>query len=348
MICALAFSFCFPAIAETADTPPVPEMTLARSPESTRLSSLPHIFVKKITVKGNTVFSAEELAGITAPYENREIAFEELETLRQTITLHYINRGYISSGAVIHDQPIVDGNITITVIEGSLSKIEVAGTRYFRPDYLRDRIALAGDPPVNVQRLQETLQMLQQDRRIKKINAELRPGILEGESDLFVRVEENRPYTAILRFNNNQSPSIGPYRGEAQVSHQNLLGRGDVLDATVDLTEGATDYSASYSLPLTRRDLVLEVHYRKSNSTVVEEVFKHLDIESRTETYGLTMSRPFYRSASREFRLALTGELRDNRTFLLGRPFSFSDGTDEGKTRRDRVALFPGMDRPKP
>ncbi|MBE0556657.1 MAG: ShlB/FhaC/HecB family hemolysin secretion/activation protein, partial [Proteobacteria bacterium] len=330
MLCALAFSFCFPAIAAAADTPPVPDSALTGSPESIRLSSLPHIFVKKITVKGSTVFSAEELAGITAPYEHREVAFEELETLRQTITLHYINRGYISSGAVIHDQPVVNGTIVITVIEGSLSKIEVAGTRYFRPDYLRDRIALAADPPVNIHRIQETLQILQQDRRIKKINAELRPGILQGESDLSVRVEENRPYTAALRFNNNQSPSIGPYRGEAQLSHQNLLGRGDVLDATIGLTEGATDYGASYSLPLTRRDLALEVLYRKSSSTVVEDVFEHLDIESRTETYGVTVSRPFYRSASREFRLALTGEVRENRTFLLGRPFSFSDGTDEG------------------
>jgi hemolysin activation/secretion protein len=332
VMCALSFSLCCPGIAETADTPPVHDKPLTGSPESIRLSSLPRIFVKKITIKGNTVLSAEELAGIISPYENREIPFEELDTLRQALTLQYINRGYISSGAVIHDQPVVDGNVTITVIEGSLSGIEVVGARYFRPDYLKDRIALAANPPINIHRLQETLQILQQDRRIKKINAELRPGILQGESDLFVKVEENRPYTAILRFNNNQSPSIGLYRGEAQLSHQNLLGRGDILDATIGLTEGATDYSASYALPLTRRDLVLEFHYRKSNSTVVEDLFEHLDIESRTETYGLTISRPFYRSASREFRLALTGEMRDNRTFLLGRPFSFSDGTDEGKS----------------
>ena len=333
VIVALAISLCLPAIAETADSWPVPGKDLTGRPESNRLSSLQKVFVKKITIKGSTVFSAEELAGITSPYENREITFEELETLRQTLTLFYINKGYISSGTVIHDQPVIDGNITITVIEGSLSEIEVAGNRYFRSAYIIDRIAIAASPPVNVQRLQETLQMLQQDRRIKKINAELRPGILQGESNLLVKVEENRPYAVTLKFNNNQSPSIGPYRGEAQLSHQNVFGLGDVLDVTVGLTEGANDYSASYSLPLTRRDTVLEFHYRKSNSTVVEDVFKRLDIESRTDTYGLTISRPFYRSPSRELRLALTAETRENRTFLLGRPFSFSEGTEEGRSR---------------
>jgi hemolysin activation/secretion protein len=333
VIVALTASFCLPAIAETDDSSPVSGEDLTGRPEANRLSSLQKIFVKKINVKGTTVFSAEELAGITSPYENREITYEELETLRQAITLFYINKGYISSGAVIHDQSVIDGNITITVIEGSLSEIEVAGNRYFRSAYIRDRLAMAADPPINIQRLQETLQMLQQDRRIKKINAELRPGILQGESNLFVKVEENRPYAAILKCNNNQSPSIGPYRGEAQLSHQNVFGLGDVLDATIGLTEGATDYSASYSLPLTPRDMVLEFHYRKSNSTVVEDIFKRLDIESRTDTYGLTLSRPFYRSPAREFRLAMTAEMRENSTFLLGIPFSFSEGTDEGRSK---------------
>ena len=333
VIVALAISLCLPAIAETGDSSPVPGKDLTGTPESNRLSSLQKVFVKKITIKGSTVFSAEELAGITSPYENKEISFEELETLRQTLTLFYVNKGYISSGAVIHDQSVIDGNITITVIEGSLSEIEIAGNRYFRSAYIRDRIAIAADPPMNARRLQETLQMLQQDRRIKKINAELRPGILQGESNLLVKVEENRPYAATLKFNNHQSPSIGPYRGEAQLSHQNVFGLGDVLDATFGLTEGAKDYSASYSLPLTRHDTVLEFHYRKSNSTVVEEVFKRLDIESRTDTYGLTISRPFYRSPSRELRLALTAETRENQTFLLGRPFSFSEGPEEGRSK---------------
>jgi hypothetical protein len=62
------------------------------------------VFVKEIRVTGSTVFSPDDLAKVTAPYTNREITSEDLESLRQALTLHYVNRGYFTSGAVVPDQ----------------------------------------------------------------------------------------------------------------------------------------------------------------------------------------------------------------------------------------------------
>jgi hemolysin activation/secretion protein len=297
------------------------------------LSMLPRVFVKQIVLTGNTVLSVAEISGLTAPYTGREVSFEELQTLRQELTLSYVNKGYLTSGAIIPDQEVRDGIITIQAIEGSVARIAVEGTKHFRPLYISDRLSLATGPPVNAYTLQEALQHLQQDQRIKKLNAELQPGISKGESVLNVKVEEDTPYVAVLKFNNRQSPSVGAYRGELRLAHQNVLGFGDVLDGTFGLTEGANDYGFSYSIPLTSRDTMLELHYRKSAYTVIEEVFKNLDIKSRSETYGFGLSRPLYRTRSSELRLALTFEIRENETFLLGQPYSFSEGTEEGKSR---------------
>ena len=40
---------------------------------------------------------------MTAPYVGRELTNENLETLRRALTAHYINKGYVSPGAIIPD-----------------------------------------------------------------------------------------------------------------------------------------------------------------------------------------------------------------------------------------------------
>ena len=59
---------------------------------------------------GSTVFSDAELAEVTAPYRNRELTTEDLERVRLELTMLYVNKGYITSGAVIPDQDVT-GNL---------------------------------------------------------------------------------------------------------------------------------------------------------------------------------------------------------------------------------------------
>jgi hemolysin activation/secretion protein len=151
------------------------------------------VFVRKIVITGNTVFSAEELAKITQPYVNRELTSEDLEALRQAITVHYIKKGYVNSGAIIPDQKIVNGVITLRVIEGKVTQIDVEGNKWFTDGYLQSRLALGTGPPVNIAPLQQRLQLLQQNELLERLHAELKPGIQPGESLLKVKVEERQP-----------------------------------------------------------------------------------------------------------------------------------------------------------
>src|SRR6185295_13625081 len=98
-----------------------------------------HIFVKEIRLTGNTVFSTEDLQSVIAPYLNKELTTEDLEGLRLRLTLYYVNRGYITSGAILPDQSIKDGIVTYRILAGSLVKVDVEGTRWFRSSYLEKR-----------------------------------------------------------------------------------------------------------------------------------------------------------------------------------------------------------------
>jgi hemolysin activation/secretion protein len=292
-----------------------------------------HVFVREVRVIGNSVFPDKELAKVVAPYLNRELSTEDLESLRLALTIYYINKGYITSGAIIPDQTVTDGVITFRIIEGELTHIEVEGNRWFSARYIRDRVALGAGPPLNIYGLQERLQILQQDERIQKLNAELRPDVRLGESVLKVQVQEESPFKIWLEFNNYQSPTVGAERGLVTLADQNLFGYGDILSFTYGQSSGIKpEIITSYILPFTAYDTTLTLQYRKNDFNVREEPFKELNIDSKSDIYTIILRQPVYRTLNHEFALSLTGEYLRNKTFLDDEPFSFSPGVQDGKS----------------
>lgn len=291
------------------------------------------VFVRDIRITGSTVFPAEELAKIAAPYVNREVSSEDLEALRIALTLHYVNNGYVNSGVILPDQTLTEGTVTFQVIEGSLTGVEVQGNRWFRSSYLEKRFFLDAGPPLNVNDLQRRLQLLLEDSRFQRLNAELKPGLKPGESVLEVRVEERTPYKLLLEYNNYQSPSVGENRGLVTLLHQNLTGNGDVAMAQYGRSKGLDPLlDIKYSLPFTAYDTTLSYEYRKNTLNVIEQPVQELDINSRSNIYSFTLRQPVYRTINSELALELTGERLSLETSLLGEPFSLEPGAQNGKT----------------
>jgi len=158
------------------------------------LSHLSRIYVKRINLVGNTVFSEGECTALTARYENREITAEELQDLREAFTRFYRQRGYVTSWVIIPDQEVRDGVIHLQAVEGRITGIEVEGNTRFRTGYLAARLRRSSGPPVNVAGLQGVLERLDDDPRIRRINALLGPGPRPGEGILTVRIDEEPPY----------------------------------------------------------------------------------------------------------------------------------------------------------
>lgn len=298
--------------------PPLPPL----SPQEQRRYPGPRVFVKRIVVTGSTAFSSDQLDIVTDPYINRDVTSEELESLRLALTELYVKSGYVNSGAVLMDQEVQDGTIRFRIIEGELTGVVIAENKRFRADYLRRRLALDVTKPLNIGTLQQRLQRLQQDDRIRRLQAELRPGIRRGESELHVRVEENAPYIVSTAFNNYQAASIGAERVQLTVGHRNLTGRGDILSLTTGTSEGSeSQIDASFILPLNARDVTLGLRYRRNVSSVIEEPFDPIDIKSLSEVFSVTLRAPLYRTLQREFAMSISGERLHSETTL----FSDSD-----------------------
>ena len=301
-------------------------------PETAPFPSL-RVFVREIRVTGSTIFSAEELAKVTAPYVNREVTSEDLEALRVALTLLYVNNGYVNSGAILPDQTVSEGVVTYQIIEGGLTAVEVEGNQWFRSSYFQKRFLLDAGPPLNVNALQRRLQLMLEDSRIQRLNAELKPGLQRGEGILDVRVEERTPYRLFSEYNNYQSPSVGENRVLATLWHENLTGNGDVLMAQYGKSKGLNPLlDFKYSFPVNAYDTTLSYEYRRNTLAVVEQPFQEIDINSKSDIYTYTVRQPVYRTLNSDFALELIGERLWLQTTLLGEPFSLEPGAQHGRS----------------
>ncbi len=318
------------------DLPPVP-------PKRERVPVVLRVFVREFGISGNTVFSTEELKQVTAPFENREITNNELEEVRRQLTLYYVNRGYINSGAVLPDQKVEDGVIQIQIVEGRLSRVEVEGTKGFRENYFTQRLNRRAGPPLNIGPLQEELQILLQSPLIDGVRAQLGPGERPGEAVLKTEVKEARRWDLTTVFDNKLSPSLGEGRLLLLGELRNLTGSGDVLSGEFTWAEGidfADDYKLRYRLPVTLQDSALSLYYEKGDAVVIEEPFNALDIRTRVETRGIELEHPVIRTPGERLTLGAMLERRKSETFLLGTPFSFSPGVVNGQSVVSVVRLI--------
>jgi hemolysin activation/secretion protein len=290
-------------------SPVLPTVPIPPEGEMKRQPGTVRVFVRDIMVTGNTVFSDDEIAQVTAPYKNKTLTTEDLERLRLALTLMYINKGYLTSGAIIPDQDVQAGVVAVHIIEGRLTRIDVQGNRWFTTSYLRDRIELGDRMPVLLDPLQEQLQLLQQDRRIERINAELRPGDERGESVLNVKVQDKQPFHASMEVNNYQTPLVGEFRGIGTLVDDNLTGHGDPLSLSYGQSSGAFPIvDASYALPFNRYGTTFSPYYRRYDFKLIEDPFPPLDFRTVTEIIGMSLRQPVYRTVTDEVALSIIGE----------------------------------------
>ncbi|ERT05620.1 surface antigen family protein [Lyngbya aestuarii BL J] len=298
------------------------------------------IFVRQIEVTGSTVFDAEDFDPIVKSFEGRELTLEELRQVADEITQLYINRGYITSIARPVSQTIENGVIEIRVTEGRLSNIEIEGTKRLNSSYIRSRIELGANVPLNVQKLEDQLRLLRINPLFNNVEASLRPGGEVGESILIVRVEESRRFYGGINIDNYSPPSVGGERTGISLGFQNITGLGDEVSASYSRsTTGGTDvYDFAYRVPINAKDGTILLRVSPNRNRVTQDPFEELDIRGTQARYEFAYRQPIIRNPREELALSLSFALQNGQTFVfedVPRPFVI--GPDEDGNSRTRV-----------
>ncbi len=300
------------------------------------------ITVTQFKVTGNTVFTQADFDAVTASFRDRPISLTELFQARSAITQLYVSKGYITSGALIPPQKLKDGVVEIQVVEGRLEGINVTGTQRLNPGYVRSRIGLGTQTPLNRNKLLESLRLLQLDPLIKNLSAELSAGTRPGESLLDLQVTEARSFDMKVTLDNSRSPSVGTDRRRISLSEGNLTGLGDAISVGYTNTNGSNGFDFGYTLPLSPHNTTLAFNVGTSSSKVLEKPFDALNIQSRSQYYEVTLRHPLKQSPSEEFALGLTGSYRQSSANFLDDqvPFPATGADADGKTRVSALRFF--------
>lgn len=290
------------------------------------VSGLARIYVKQFDIVGSTAIPRRHLIALAVPYQNRWITSEELEQLRQVLTRHYIQRGYVNSGVVIPEQRIVDGVLRLQVIEGQLADTQVTNAGRLQPEYVAERLADVTDPEVafNIQDLQQRLRLIRDDPRIANIDATVRPGVQRSSAELLVDIEQASLQTVNLRYDNYGSAALHGIRYGLDVNTLNLTGWGDTLGLSYSNTRGLNTLQMNYAWPLNWRNSKLLLDHVRSDASVVEPPFSLLDIVSARRSYAIGVQHPLIHQLGRNVTVGLRLKHQSASTTLLGQPYSFT------------------------
>ena len=292
-------------------------------------------FVNEIKIqRKNKNILKKEINELKSKFEKRQVSFEELLQLRSEITRLYIENGYINSGAFLLSQVIdKDGVVRIQVVEGELEDIQLTGLKRLRANYIRSRIKRATTTPLNKNRLEQALQLLQIDPLISQVNAELTAGSSPGRNILKLTVKEAPAFNAGILTRNSQSPSIGSLQASIFAVHDNVLGFGDSLRGEYGITEGLNLYDINYTFPVNAKNGEIGFRFSNTDSRIIEDAFEDIDIRSEAQTYSLNFRQPLILTPNSEFALGLALDLRRSQSFIFDDfPFSFSEGAEDGES----------------
>ncbi|MGK7914291.1 MAG: ShlB/FhaC/HecB family hemolysin secretion/activation protein, partial [Prochloraceae cyanobacterium] len=263
------------------------------------------------------------------------------------ITEKYRNAGYINSGAVVPVQNVVDGVITVQVIEGTIERLSVqVEDGRLSEKYISSRLQRGTKTPFNLNELQEALQLLQLNPLVENLNAELAVGSRRDRWVLDVAVTQADALESVIFGNNTRRPpSVGTFQRGIEINHNNFAGLADRMSLIYKNTDGSNDYNFDYNLPFNALDGTFGVRYRYITSEIVEPPFDDLDIESRTSEFEAVVRQPIILTATanstQELALGLEFSRQSNTTELDDEPFPLSPGaTDDGRTRLYAVRFF--------
>jgi hemolysin activation/secretion protein len=301
------------------------------------------IQVEKIEVVGSTVFGPEQFNPIVQPAEGRALTLEQLRQIADNITQLYLDRGYITSRAILVDQEITQGIVQIRAIEGSLEQIQVEGTKRINPDYVRSRVRLGAGTPLNTATLEDQLRLLKADPLFENVEASLRAGSGLGKSILIVRVTEANPFEGSVGIDNYSPPSVGSERLGITALHRNLTGNGDTLAGSFYHTtrSGADNLDFTYRFPVNAMNGAVQLRTAFTWNQIVDPDFTFLGLEGNSQLYEIFFQQPLVRTPREEFVLSLGFSVQDNQSVSTAFPGLFlTPGADEEGYTRTRVIKF--------
>lgn len=243
----------------------------------------------------------------------RGITLGMIETIADKITRYYRERGFILAKAYIPEQRVRDGIVSLTLLLGELSEVEVRNSTLYNDKRISSVFKPVMGKPVLSSQIEEALFLIN-DFPGLNVQGFFESGKQVGDTKLNVNTRSEKRYDVNLRLDNHGSEQTGEYRFYAEGLFHNPLGLADQLRVAglYALNPSNTLYGQlRYGLNLFSPRFRLEVG--ASNNEFVlgqgnSESVDTLQIEGETFLQDVTATYKLKRSRKKNYSLSLSQE----------------------------------------
>ncbi|WP_158981042.1 ShlB/FhaC/HecB family hemolysin secretion/activation protein [Parasedimentitalea maritima] len=274
-----------------------------------------------------------------APFLGRELSFRMITEIQTAVVVHYRQQNRPLVSVTIPPQEISDGGLQINILTFVAAQIVVESNSKGTDNFISDQIRLSEGQQIDSSRLEADLNWLSLNP-YRDIDAIFEPGSVYGATDLVLRANERRPWSAYVGAANTGTRSTGQNRMFAGfntatlpwhdhqlsylfVANPESLGDGDVF--SVSRSQAYLSHSLTYFAPLTF-----------DNGRRAKLTIKGSYVSDNAELDSFFASQKDYLIMSGELAFPLAGRLHE--TVVWPEVF----GRIEAK-REDRDTLFNGI-----
>ncbi|MDP2157342.1 MAG: ShlB/FhaC/HecB family hemolysin secretion/activation protein [Nitrospirota bacterium] len=283
------------------------------------------ILVEKFIFTGNAAISSAELKLLVKGYEGKQLSFSEIQKVAELVTAEYARRNFTLARAYLPQQDIANKQVEIAIVEGKVGTVRIQGDhKYYSDAFIRKHFEpLLSKSAYDQASLEKALLVLNDYLKLN-VSATLQAGAMPGTTDLVVTANNSFPWNLTLDYNNHGSSYTSRSRFGLSLELGNLIKEGSLLSLRGVSGENPSDLlhgRISYSLPLNVSGTKLGLYYSRGSFDVAKDLAV-LNIENRTESYGIFLTHPIIKQRTKKLTAEIDFDAKNTRQEILGTLFS--------------------------
>ena len=296
-----------------------PEVPEAKSYKPSKDLKKIRFILKKIVVKGSTVYSHNAFRRWQKRFIDKKVSLALIYRFAEKITAKYRNDGYLLSRAIVVPQNIKNGVVTIQIVEGYIGNLKirgpVKGSKMFLKSYGK---ALLRSSPLKAKDLERYL-LLIDDLPGVSVESVLVPSKNEpGASELILTLK-HKDMDSNAGIDNRGTKFNGPIQMRAGTNTNSVMGFYDRLGIQGVLTSNPDEllfFNGFGEMPVSSEGTKIFISGSFSKSQP-GSTLKQFKVEGNSNTFTVRASHPFIRSRGKNLKGYLGFTSRNSKTDLL-------------------------------
>jgi hemolysin activation/secretion protein len=256
------------------------------------------VTVSSFRLAGNTLLTAEQLQPALRSFLNRPLDYNQLQAAAAAVAEIYRQAGWVVR-AYLPEQDIVDGVLTIQIVEAVFGGVQLEGPPATRVNLARiERMVEAQQKTgsvLNADALDRAL-LLADDLPGVAVSGSLREGSQSGQTELVLRMSDKPLLSGNVQLDNSGNRSTGAARLSADLNLNSAMRWGDLLSSSAIHTEGSDYLRLGFTAPVGPRGWRLGANASTLSYKLVLPEFAALHASGTSNSVGLEASYPLLRT----------------------------------------------------